>query len=42
VETLRRIANGQMHLQVVTLSSTLSVATDSPGRLFTHETLAGF
>jgi phage gp36-like protein len=42
VETLRRIANGQMHLQVVTLRSTLSVATDSPGRLFTHETLAGF
>ena len=42
VETLRRIANGQMHLQVVTLSSTLSVATASPGRLFTHETLAGF
>jgi phage gp36-like protein len=42
VETLRRIANGQMHLQVVTLRSTLSLATDSPGRLFTHETLAGF
>lgn len=41
-ETLRRIANGQQHLSVATLNSTLSVATESPGRLFTHDTLAGF
>ena len=41
-QTLRRIANGQQHLAVPTVTSTLSVATESPGRLFTHETLAGF
>ena len=41
-QTLRRIANGQMHLQVPTATSTLSVTTESPGRLFTHDTLADF
>ena len=41
-QTLRRIANGQQHLKVEIPRSTLSVAIESPGRLFTHDSLAGF
>ena len=41
-QTLRRIANGQQHLKVEIPRSTLSVAIESPGRLFTRDSLAGF
>jgi len=42
LETLRRIAAGQLALDVPTSTPGLSVATDNPGRLFTHDSLASF
>ena len=42
LETLRRIAAGQLALDVPTSTPGLTVVSETPGRLFTHDTLAGF